>query len=92
MPVRPIPDWISSKISSAPVRSHAARAACRSSSGKHVDPALALDGSRITAAVPSSTAPASQHGRVLGATATKPGTSGANGACLVSWGVADSAP
>ena len=43
-----------------------------------------------TAAVPSVTAASSAAGS--GATAVKPGTSGANGACLASCGVADSAP
>ena len=41
-----------------------------------------------TAAVSAPTAPASSEGW----TASKPGTSGANGACLDSWNVADSAP
>ena len=48
-------------------------------------------GSSITAAVRSLTAAASRSGSSRG-TATKPGTSGANGSCLSGCGVADSAP
>ena len=47
-------------------------------------------GSSSTAAVPESTAADSASGSL--GTTTKPGTSGANGACLDSCGVADSAP
>ena len=43
-----------------------------------------------TAAVPSPTAPVTASG--VGGTARKPPTSGANGSCLASCGVAESAP
>ena len=42
-PVRPRPVWISSKISAAPTRSQASRAATRTSSGTGVHAALAAD-------------------------------------------------
>ena len=50
---------------------------------------LALD--RARAPRPRSR-PSTAAGAAAGSTASKPGTSGANGACLVSCGVADSAP
>ena len=85
--MRPIPHWISSKIRSASWRSQASRAATRSSGSTGCIPLSPCTGSISTAATPSSTG----SGPLRGA-ASKPGTSGANGACLVSWGVADSAP
>ena len=83
-----MPHWISSKISSAPWASQASRAARSTSGSTGRIPDSPWIGSISTAAVLSST------GRsVLSRAATrKPGTSGANGACLVSCGVADSAP
>ena len=91
MPVRPIPVWISSNTSAAPVRSHASRAARSSSSDSTLIPVSPWIGSSSTAAAVSSSTAASSASGSLGTT-TKPGTSGANGACLDSCGVADSAP
>ena len=85
-----MPVWTSSKTSAAPTRSHAARAACSTSSGRMRTPDSPWIGSSSTAAVPSSTAAAIASGSA--STARNPGTSGANGACLLSCGVADSAP
>ncbi len=90
VPVRPMPVWISSNTSAAPTRSHAARAVCSSSSGRTCTPVSPWIGSSSTAAVPPCTAASSAAGS--GATTTNPGTSGANGACLDSCGVALSAP
>src|SRR5579875_1314422 len=90
VPVRPIPVWISSKISAAPTRSQASRAAASSSLESGSTPDSPWIGSSSTAAVRSPTAAASAAGSF--SATTKPGTSGANGACLDSWGVADSAP
>ena len=90
VPVRPRPVWTSSKTSAAPTRSHAARAARSSSAGSSCTPDSPWIGSSRTAAVRSVTAATSASGS--GATGMKPGTSGANGACLDSWGVAESAP
>ena len=67
------------------MRSQAARAASSTSSGSGWMPDSPWIGSRITAAVRSST-----DSNVL--STLKPGTSGANGACFASCGVADSAP
>jgi len=88
--VRPIPHWTSSKISAAPCSSQAARAAASSSFESTCTPPSPWIGSSSTAAVRSDTAASSSCGS--GATVRKPGTSGANGACLASCGVADSAP
>ena len=77
-------------MSAAPCSSQAARAACSSSSSSTQTPLSPWTGSRMTAAVRASTAPATAC--AFGATETKPGTSGANGACLDSCGVADSEP
>ena len=85
-----MPVWISSKISAAPVRSQASRAAVSSSSARTWIPVSPWTGSSSTAAVSWSTAAASAWGSL--GTTTNPGTSGANGACLDSCGVADSAP
>ena len=85
-----MPHWISSKISAAPCSSQASRAACRHSSESTCTPLSPWIGSRITAAVRSSTAADSAAG--VASTARKPGTSGANGACFDSCGVADSEP
>jgi hypothetical protein len=90
VPVRPMPVWISSNTSAAPTASHASRAARISSSPIGCTPDSPSTGSISTAAVPSSTAERTASGsRAIG---LKPGTSGANGACLDSCGVADSAP
>ena len=86
-----MPVWISSKTSAAPARSHALRAVRSISSESGQIPVSPWIGSRSTAAVPSSTAASSAPGSSRGTT-RKPGTSGANGACFVSCGVADSAP
>src|SRR4051794_8800546 len=83
-----MPVWTSSKISSAPAASHASRVARSTSSGTTCTPLSPRMGSTITAAVFSSTA----SGSASIGTARNPGTSGANGACLLSWGVALSAP
>ena len=88
--MRPIPVWISSNTSAAPVRSQASRAAWSSSSERTLMPVSPWIGSSSTAAASSSTASASTSGSL--GTTTKPGTSGANGACFDSCGVADSAP
>ena len=88
--MRPIPVWISSKRSAAPCWSQAERAACSVSAESTCTPVSPWIGSSITAAVLSSTAAISASGS--GATVRKPGTRGANGACLASWGVAESAP
>ena len=85
-----MPVWTSSKTSAAPTSSHASRAACSSSSGIGWTPDSPSTGSIRTAAVPSPTAV--RTASTDGSTARKPGTSGANGACLDSWGVAESAP
>ena len=90
VPVRPIPHWISSKTSAAPTWSHAARAALSSSSERGHTPVSPCTGSSRTAAVRSVTAARRAPGSL--GTTTNPGTRGANGACLVSCGVADSAP
>ena len=91
VPVRPIPHWISSKISSAPCgRRPRARRAARSGSTGWM-PHSPCIGSMRTAAVRSSTARRARRRR-RAARPRSPGTSGANGACLVSCGVADSAP
>ena len=85
-----MPHWISSKIRAAPVRSQAARAACSRSSERTCIPVSPWTGSSITAAVPASIAASSAEGSL--GTTTNPGTSGANGSCLDSCGVADNAP
>jgi hypothetical protein len=90
VPVLPIPHWISSNTSAAPTASQASRAARSSSSGSGHTPVSPCTGSSSTAAVPSPTASRTAPGS-FGST-TKPGTRGANGACLDSCGVADSAP
>ncbi len=90
MPVRPSPVWISSNTSAAPTRSQAARAACSSSSLSTLTPVSPWIGSSSTAAVRSPTAASSAS--TSRGTGMKPGTSGAKGACLDSWNVADSAP
>ena len=90
MPVRPIPVWISSKMSAAPVSSQAARAAWSSSGDIGWMPVSPWIGSSSTAAVSPSTAAVTAAGS-LGMT-SNPGTSGANGACLDSCGVADREP
>ena len=90
-PVRPMPHWISSKISIAPCSSQAVRAAASVASARGWMPPSPCTGSIRTAAVFWSTAAASASASSWGTT-LKPGTSGANGACLASCGVADSAP
>ncbi len=90
VPVRPMPHWTSSNTSAAPCSSHASRAARSVSSLSTFTPDSPWIGSSSTAAVSESTAPAIASG--VGSTARKPGTSGANGACFDSCGVADSAP
>jgi len=85
-----MPVWTSSNTSAAPLRSQAARAAVSSSSERTLTPVSPWIGSSSTAAVCSPTAASSAAGSR--GTGTKPGTSGANGACLDSWNVADSAP
>src|SRR3954470_4378276 len=90
-PVRPMPHWISSNTSSAPWRSQASRAAASTSCSTGWMPDSPWMTSQITAAVSSLTAAARAAGSSRG-TASKPGTSGAKGACLASCGVADSAP
>ena len=88
--MRPSPHWISSKMSAAPTASHASRAAASTSWGSGQMPPSPCTGSIRTAAVRSFTA--AVIASAVGSTAMNPGTSGANGACLASCGVALSAP
>ena len=85
-----MPVCTSSNTSAAPTSSHASRAARSTSSGIGCTPDSPSTGSISTAAVCESTA--ARTASTEGAIGRKPGTSGANGACLDSCGVADSAP
>ncbi len=85
-----MPVCTSSNTSAAPFASHASRAARSTSAGIGCTPDSPRTGSISTAAVRSSTASHTASGSI--AIARNPGTSGANGACLDSCGVADRAP
>ena len=83
-----MPVWTSSKISAAPCSSQAARAP---QVVRHrATPGLALHGLDHAAAAGPTLAARQRLG--VGIDGAEPGTSGANGACLASCGVADSAP
>ena len=83
-----MPVWTSSNTSSAPAASHAVRIEAKSEASIRFTPDSPWTGSIRTAAVFGPTA----CGISSAGTARKPGTSGANGACLASCGVALNAP
>ena len=83
-----MPVWTSSNTSAAPAASQAERMSASSEKSMRFTPDSPWTGSISTAAVLPSTA----AGTSCAGTARNPGTSGANGACLDSCGVAESAP
>ncbi len=86
-----MPVWISSKTRTAPVRSHASRAAAITSSGTGWIPDSPWIGSSMTAAVLSLTASASASASSRG-TGRNPGRYGSKDSFLAIFGVAETAP
>ena len=89
--MRPSPHWISSAISSAPVRSHTAFTAAANAGVNGHTPPSPWTGSRMIAATSGPAAASSAPGSV-GGTKLTPGTSGSNGRRYPGSHVVDSAP